>query len=169
MRSTTEQSVDTPVPMQMAVRECFADLVGKELEVGFGAPALLPYANDSAYAGLYVTDRNALGAIAVVDLNLAGALGGALALIPVATVNEGLAQGVLPETVTEGLFEVLNVGASLFNIPNAPHLKLGSMIGPGDKVPLDVLALSNALGRRLDMKMTVTGYGQGNISFIVNR
>lgn len=155
-----------PLPPPKAVKDLFSDLVGKDVEVGPGHAVLVSGTSDT-YIGVYSTDRQQTGAIIVMDLALAGYLGGALGLLPANQIKEAVDRRLLPQLAVDNVAEVYNIAGSIFNVPGARHLRLSTVIGPEEPMPLDVLALANALGRRLDLDVTVTGYGQGTISVVL--
>ena len=63
--------------------------------------------------------------------------------------------------------EILNIMASLFNLEGAPHLRLYATYAPREAMPADVQKWVLAYVQRLDMELTVAGYGSGNISVLV--
>jgi hypothetical protein len=74
---------------------------------------------------------------------------------------------VLSEELAENFTEVVNVMASVFNEhPEAPHLKLYTVHAVGEKLPTDVAASLGYVVRRLDLEVTVQGYGAGRLSSV---
>ncbi|WHP18999.1 hypothetical protein [Cellulomonas sp. ES6] len=63
--------------------------------------------------------------------------------------------------------EILNVTAALFNVGDAPHLKLDAVYAPRDPLPADVAQWVLAYVRRLDLEVEVSGYGRGCASVLV--
>ena len=63
--------------------------------------------------------------------------------------------------------EVLNVAASLFNVDGAPHVRLVEAFAPREILPAEVEKWILARVARLDMEMTVAGYGGGRMSVLV--
>ena len=57
--------------------------------------------------------------------------------------------------------------SAVFNVPNAPHVRLYQMYGPGETVPSDVAQLAAMLGSRMDVAFTIAGYGDGHLSIVV--
>jgi hypothetical protein len=71
--------------------------------------------------------------------------------------------------VRDNLYEVLNIFSALFNKPGTPHLKIQSMYPPGEAPPLDLGVMLKSLGMRLDLEVTVAGYGSGKIAVVLAR
>ena len=67
--------------------------------------------------------------------------------------------------IGENAIEVCNVLASLVNQEGEARLKLYQTFLPGNTPPNDAVARLLALGRRLDLKVDVGGYGSGLLSF----
>jgi hypothetical protein len=116
---------------------------------------------------VYVTDKLATSALAVIDLECAARLGGSLGMIPKPVVEEAIAARELPAPLDDNCYEVLNVLAAVFNVPNAPHVRLYKMYGPNSPIPADIAALGAMAGSRMDVELMIAGYGRGMLSIIV--
>jgi hypothetical protein len=154
----------SPLPTPHAVRTLLEDLVGRKVELT-ESPIL--QLRSTHVLGAYVTDRLTVTALAVLDLGAAARLGGALSVLPAGAVDDAVAAGELPEMMWDSCYEVLNVFASLFNISDASHVRLYEMYGPEKPPPGDLASLSAVLGGRLDVALTVAGYGKGLLSVVV--
>ena len=161
MSVTTEQS---PMPNRHSVRNTIQDLIGRDVDLSDGLP---PESKSTNVVAVYVTDKLATSAVAVVDLECAARLGGSLGMVPRMVVDEAIKARELPTTLEENCYEVLNVMAAVFNLPNAPHVRLYEMYGPNASLPTDVAALAHALGQRLDVVLSIAGYGDVRLSVIV--
>jgi hypothetical protein len=154
------------IPAPKNIKDTFSGIADKPIEVGNGRP--IPVTADSdTYVGIYTNDHLKIGAIMVLDLPLAGWLSAALCVMPPGGVQEAVERRILPATVVEAIPEVFNMSAVIFNHPGGQHLKIYQTVEPGTPPPLDVLALANSLGRRLDMHVTVPGYGDGYLSIVM--
>jgi hypothetical protein len=159
--SIVEQS---PLPSRHAVRTLVEDLVGRGVELADGRP--VPPKSTNVVA-VYVTDKLAVSALAVVDLEGAARLGGALGMIPRGGVDDAIDERELPDLLRENCYEVLNVLSALFNLPGAPHVRLYEMYGPSGSLPPDIAALSGAAGQRMDLSLVIAGYGPVQLSIVV--
>jgi hypothetical protein len=154
-----------PVPHPKQVRDLFLSLTGKDVEVGPAHPVLV--GREPAAVAVYVTDRLATGAVVACDLDLAAYAGGALGLVPVPQLEQARDDGRLSADLADNVHEVLNVLASVFNdSPEAPHLRLHAVHGVGEKLPTDVASMLGFVVRRLDLQVTITGYGGGRLSVV---
>ena len=156
----------TPVPSAKAVRDVLADLLGREVEVSPGEP-VVPTLRRPACVAAYVDDATRLTAVASMDLALTAYVGAALGLVPAASAQQSVDEGQLPASLVENVGEVLTIMASLFNAPEAPHLRLHATTAPGTQPPADVVVTTRALGRRLDLAVEVADYGTGGLSVVL--
>lgn len=160
--STTVES--SPLPGRAAVRSLVEDLVGRSVELSDAEPVPTKPSNVVA---VYVTDQTTMTAVAVVDLAGAARIGGALGLLPKGGVDDAVDEGELSELLRDNCYEVLNVLSATFNVPGAPHVRLYEMYGPNASLPSDVAALAQMLGNRLDVVLTIAGYGDAHLSVVV--
>ena len=66
----------------------------------------------------------------------------------------------------ENFAEVLSIGSTLLNHDGAPHVRLYGSYPPGENPPADIAGLLHGLGRRLDLQVTISGYGTGTLSVV---
>jgi hypothetical protein len=157
----TEQS---PLPSRHAVRSLLEGLTGRDIDFRDGDPIPAKPTNTIA---VFVTDKLATSAIAVVTLEGAARLGGSLGMLPKGGVDDAIDTKDLYSPIKENCYEVLNVLSAVFNVPDAPHVKLYQMYGPGEAVPSDIAQLAATLGSRMDIAFTIAGYGDGHLSLVV--
>jgi hypothetical protein len=160
MSSVVDQS---PLPTRHAVRSLIEGLVGRDVELKDTDPVSNATTN---LVAAYVTDQMAVSAVAVLDLAGAARLGGALGLLPKGGVDDAIAEKSLSGLMRDNAYEVMNVLAAVFNVEGAPHVRLFELYGPDGSVPGDVLALSQVLGSRLDVVLSLAGYGDARLSII---
>jgi hypothetical protein len=154
----------SPLPTRHAVRNSISDLIGRDVDLSDGVP---PPSKSTNIVAVYVTDKLATSALAVCDLECGARIGGALGMVPKIGVDEAIAARELTPTLKDNCYEVLNVLAAVFNVPNAPHVRLYQMYGPGDVLPGDVAALGALTGTRMDVTLQIAGYGSGSLSIVV--
>lgn len=156
----------TPLPPGKAVRDLLLDLLGRNVDVAPGDP-YAPEGGERATLAVYVDDAMRTRAVAVADLPLSAYAGAAIGLIPAGGAEAAIEDRALSTAIEENLYEVLNICAALLNVEGAPHVKLYAMYGPGTVPPVDVSGFARAIGRRLDLQVTVTGYGVGRLSLVL--
>jgi hypothetical protein len=160
-------SAATPLPSALEVREHWEGLVGRDIDVTTGGPMVDPVLNGGALVGVYVDKLLKLSALVLFDLPLAAHLGAAIALVPARTAQTAAEEESLPPALAENAGEILNVTAALFNVGEAPHLKLDQWYAPREALPTDVAPWVLAYVRRLDLEVEVSGYGKGHASVLV--
>jgi len=153
----------SPLPSRHAVRTLIEGLVGRDVEIKDAEPVPPKATNVVA---VYVTDKLAVSALAVVNLECAARLGGALAMLPKPGVDDAITERDLFPTLKDNCYEVLNVLSAVFNVGDAPHVRLYEMYGPSGVIPADISALSAAVGNRMDVQLKIAGYGEGLLSLV---
>jgi len=161
MSTITEQ---TPLPSRHAVRTLIEGLVGRDVEVRDGDVIA---SKPSNVVAAYVTDKLQVAVVIVADIECAARLGGALGMLPRGGVDDAIKELDLSGLLRDNAYEVLNVLSAVFNVGEAPHVRLYEMYGPMGGVPSDVLALSQLFGSRMDLELTIAGYGEGRLSIVI--
>ena len=156
----------TKLPNPKDVRDMLGDLLGRDVTVADGEP-VVPGPKDPVTVAVYVNDSLGTAAAAVTDLKLSAYAGAAIGLVPAGGAEAAIEDRELAPSVKDNLDEILNIISALFNTEGAPHLKLYASHGLGETPPTDISALIRALGNRLDLKVTIAGYGTGSLSIIV--
>ncbi len=152
-------------PESKAVNELFAMLLGKRCKVAKDKP-MGRRPGEAAAIGVYVDDAGELVAAVVCDIALAGAAGTALSMLPPKLAKDCIRTKRLPDNVAENLYEVLNVGASLFNSARTPHVKLLEVVQEPARPSKEVQALLRKPGTRMDLSIAVNGYEPGKIHLL---
>jgi CheY-like chemotaxis protein len=154
--------VVSTLPSSLAVRELLERLLSRDVDAVVCPPPVAA----TAVLGLYVCDRDRMTTVVTLDLPLAAYLGCALALLPPGTAESAIADGELPPDLAENVAEVLNVFAVMLNQSSDTHQRLyASYLGA--TAPADAAAHSKALGNRLDLAISVQGYGSGTLSCVL--
>jgi len=154
----------SPLPSRHAVRVLLEDLTGRSIDLVDGDP---PPAKSTNVVGVYVTDSLKMTAVSVFDLEGAARLAGALGMLPKGGVDDAIDERDLEGMLLDCAHEVLNVLSAVFNVGNAPHVRLYQMYGPRDAVPADVASLAATVGARMDVSLSIGGYGKGLMSIVV--
>jgi hypothetical protein len=160
------EQIATTLPSPKAVRDVLLELLGRDVEVAMGGP-WAPTPKDPGTVAVYTDDRSQLRALVFCDLALSACMGTALALIPASTARECIEAKSLTSAVSENVYEIFNIVASFFNLPERAHLRLYGMHAPGEHPPTDVSARLRGFGNRLDLKVTIAGYGAGRMTVMV--
>ena len=155
----------TALPTAKDVRDLLTGLLGRDVTVAPGAP-VTPTPSRPAAVAVYVDPTSSLTAVCLVDLPLAAWCAGALALLPKGGLEDAVEEGELSDMHLEVLHEVVNVAAALLNAGGVMHSKLDRLIAPGEALPADVAVLTGSTNR-LDLAVTVAGYGPGALSVVL--
>lgn len=153
------------LPNEKDVRDLLAGLLGKQVALQPGDPVHTA-AVDLFTVAVYATNGLKTVAVVAIDLPLSAYLGAGLAMMPAAGAKEAIEAKSLHEDLMENLHEVLNVGASMFNRKDAPHVKLYKVYAPGESLPGDVRGWLSQRGGRLDLAIDVPGYGTGGFTVV---
>lgn len=154
----------TPLPAAKDVKDLFEGLLGKSCDFHEGGTL---DASGKNLVATYVDDTLVMRALVAVDLPLAVYTGAAIGLMPPGAAQDFASEGDLPKAYRENAAEVLNIMASLFNTPGAPHLRLYSTHAPGEALAADVTANLAKRGGRVDYSVDVKGYGKGALAVVL--
>lgn len=156
----------TPVPAPKAVRDLLRDLLDRNVEVGLADP-YAPEPGERHTLAVYVDDALHTAAVAVADLPFSAHAGAAIGLVPPPGAEVAIEERELSPMLAENLHEVLDICASLLNDVGLPHLRLHQVFAPGAAAPADLGTYARVLGRRLDLQVTIAGYGGGRLSLVL--
>ena len=163
---STMDTAATHLPSTKEIKDLLDGLLGREVQLT-PTSLLTPSASSPRSVAVYVDDRLAVRAVAACDLAFSAHAGAALALIPAPTAEEAIEANRLDDSLTENLNELLNVVASLFNVPHAAHVRLHELHPAGPPLPPHVQSRMLTLGRREDLEVSIAGYGSGLFSLII--
>jgi len=158
----------SPLPSAYDVRELLEGLLGRDVGSEVVTAFVDPHKHPGAMVGAYVDDAMGLRALVISDLALTAHAGAAIALMGPRVAEDVLRAELLSPVLYDNASEILNVAASLFNVDGAPHVRLYEAYAPREILPPDVDKWVTAQGvGRLNLDMTVSGYGTGRLSIIV--
>lgn len=171
-RGDGEEEGPTPLPDRKAVRDVLEGLLGRACPIGDGERVTAHLGSVGVTLGEVVTDRGEVAAVVVADRRLAVFAGAALCLVPpgaarAAVVGAGEEDGEVEAEAREAFAEVLNVLCGVFNTGAAQHVRLGKVWVGTEGMPPSVAGAARDLGARDDLRVTVAGYGVGNLSIVL--
>lgn len=152
-------------PTSKDVCDVLGGLLARRVTASPGARVVITF-DEPGMVAVYVDDRLAMFAVALVDIPLAAACGAALGLLPPREVETALVANALRDAMAENMAEIMNVLTAALQGPQVPHLRLHKVYRPEELLPFDVAALASTLGRRVDVELTVAGYGGGQLSIV---
>jgi hypothetical protein len=156
--------VTTDLPTPKALRDLLEELLGRDITVGDGKPAAAADLQKAAVA-IYIDDAKQIVGVCGMDLPLAAWCGAAIGLVPKGGAEDCVQDGELTKMIGENVREVCNIMAALLNSEKSPHVRLEkeSCYLPGEQPPKEAQTRLIALGARLDLVVTVAGYGAGRL------
>ena len=157
--------VHLPQPKQL--RDLLVELLDREVELT-PAPPFAPGPDPPASVAVYVDDSLRISAVVACDLAFSAYAGAAIGLIPIGGAQAAIEDGKLTDTIAENLYEVLNIAASVFNVPGADHLRLHALHPAGPPLDPQVRLQTLTLGRREDLSVDIGGYGVGALSVVLS-
>lgn len=157
----------TPLPAALDLRELLESLLGRQVDGEVVTRPVDPHKHPGAMVGAYVDDQLQLRAVLLADLALTAHAGAAIALMGPRVAEDVISSELLTPVLYDNAAEILNVAASLFNAAGAPHVRLYEAYAPREVLPPDVDKWVLANVARLDMELTIAGYGSGRCSVLV--
>ncbi|MFK8022365.1 MAG: hypothetical protein AB8G26_00265 [Ilumatobacter sp.] len=147
------------MPGIIPVRGMLSDLLGREVSV---RDALhLDLDRDDLFSAILPDDEDNLSALFVCDLPFVCNTGGALSIVPAATVAESIEAGEPSELLAENYYEVANIMTGLLNGPDWTHIRITEVV-PG--VPDEARALADVAIGKTTVEVTIPGYGDGTMT-----
>ena len=119
----------TELPPAKDVRDLLEGLLGRDADFSDGTRVGTA---DVGIVAVYVDDALRMRALVGMDLPMAASAGAAIGLVPAGGAQAAVEDGELYPNLRDNVAEVLNVMAALFNVGDAPHLKLYSTHGAGE-------------------------------------
>ncbi len=158
------------LPVAKAVRDLLIATIGREVTFTVDGEQLTSDVPGGVIVAEYVTDLGRAAALIAVDMSLAAHLGAALALVPPAVSVEAARDGYLSDDLLDNLYEVLNIAASLFNVGDAPHVRLIEALYDTASAPLpgSIDRWLRGFVPRMDAACEVHGYGSGRLSLLLH-
>lgn len=149
-----------PLPQAQELEKLLKGLVqrGVKVQPAEGAPSA-PVA-----MGLYRTDAPVQELVVAFELKLAGSLAASLTLVPVTAVKEGVAKGLLGDSLRENLGEVMNVLARYATQSGRRFSLVKHWCPPGAPDP-EVVKAALASDEIATMQVDVPGYLGGLLAF----
>ncbi len=137
-----------------------ARVLGMLLNKPVTAATAQPLSNPSI-AGTYIDRKGDIGALCLVDVAFAAYAGAALTMIPCDVANDEIRTRRLSSEILENLQEVFNVMVAFFNQGDVPHIRFADMLTTPAEFPADFDNLDHGGARRVDLGVTIEGYGAG--------
>lgn len=153
-----------PTPRDIEVKQMLGMLFG---DVDISEADELPTGNDSGNAAaVFVSDDDQPVTACVCDMKFAAFAGAALTKIPVGGAEDAAESGELTDNMLGNLNEVMNIISRLFMSGSSPHLRLEKTYAKIAEIPESAATMLQGIAGRLDLKVSIPGYGEGHIAFL---
>lgn len=156
--------VHLPQPKQL--KDLLVELLDREITLSPATP-FAPAPDTAASVAVYVDDQLRISALILCDLAFSARAGAAIGLIPAGGAQAAIDDGKITDVIAENLYEVLNIAASMFNVPGADHLRLHALHPAGPPLDPQLRISALTLGRREDLSIDIAGYGAGAVSVVL--
>jgi hypothetical protein len=154
-----------PVPKDREVKQMLGMLYGKGLGVDAGEPVATGAGSNSIVA-IYIDDEGLPVTACCCDIPFAAYSGAALSMIPRGGAEDAANSGDLSEMMRGNLNEIMNICSRLFISDKTPHLRLGALYDGADALPEAARSMLDTAPGRADLRISIPGYGEGNVSFL---
>ncbi|HWH01551.1 MAG TPA: hypothetical protein VNV66_20060 [Pilimelia sp.] len=151
------------LPGMLPIRNLIEDLLGRDVGIELADPIVAADVPKTVIA-LYVDRGQRLAAVLGMDLPLAAYAGAALGLMPAGGAEAAIEDGELSPVLAENVHELCNILSTVLNREEGTHVRLHEVYLPGYPPPPDARSHLLALGRRLDVTLTISRYGAGRLS-----
>ena len=150
------------LPTRENMNHLFTMLFGDETAC---QPAKAPVPLDpGTVIGIYTDVSGAVRRAVACDLSFASSAGAALSLIPLATVNDAVKSGTLPDNILANLHEVMNISVNLFAESYKERLEFSNLVrfeGLADDAKASLQT-----GTKVNFDVKFAQYPTGRVSLI---
>lgn len=108
-------------------------------------------------------DDESIASICVCDISFAALAGAALVLIPPGAAKDAIRSGKCPPDLLENLAEIFSICRQCFQEPGH-HIAPPRIYTDPQQVPPPVTAAISPTKPRIDLEITIAGYGTGRLS-----
>ena len=154
------------LPNNKQLRDVLEGMVGRDVRLDASQKHLGPTDIVGGFVATFVDDGQRLSALLGWSVEAAAYVGSCLGVVPAKMAKEMVKDKFLRSDVIENVSEVSNVIASVLNTPNTPHLRMGKTYYPAPSAPTDLLTYLYQHAGRIDVDVTVSGYGTGKIALV---
>ncbi|WP_248580347.1 hypothetical protein [Nocardioides sp. InS609-2] len=156
--------MDFGLPTPRALVTTLTDLLDRDVTLT-PAPPFIPGPFRPATLGVYVDDSLQVVAVGVLDIALSAYASASLVMLPRKAAWEAVSSHTLTTPLRDQLHVVLTTLGELLTIPGE-RIHLYAVHAAGDRPPEFVLHKTWVLERRLDVRITVPGYGSGLLALV---
>jgi hypothetical protein len=153
------------LPSRKDVRDLLQERTGCEVTLSSGV-VYAPSQHERATFGLYVDQQLRTRALVAFDLALATCVASATGMLTPGRAAAERSGGVMTAATGSRMEHLLSDLAALWEPLVGDEVRLYATYLPGSDVPADVPGYAHVLGRRMDLRVSVSGYGHGRLSVV---
>lgn len=158
----------TPLLEPAAVADLLTMLLGRETTADTATRRVQPFQHPGATVATYIDDDDRLRAVIAMDLALTAFTGAAIAVMGPRVAEDAIRTTLVNQALYDNAYEVLNVTASLFNVEDAPHVRLADVYAPREFPPEPVATIVQAADTpNVTIEVDIAGYGGGRLTVLV--
>lgn len=146
------------------IEHLLSGLLGRKVTATKSAPMNLKL-KAPRVCGVYRDKETPITCLCVFDLPLSVYAAGAMLSFPGCTINDSLRAGKIDEVLIDTVNEILNICAQLFN--DYSHQVFQRLYTESDRLPDDATSVLATPAGRLDLTVSVTGYGSGQMALLI--
>ncbi len=165
-------AVPARLPDLHFIAKHFQDLLGRRVSGVLASQRLKTGSTDRWFAAWYELEDHRIVGLVLLDLPLACHMATSFSLVPAAQSLAMVKAGALDTGSTENVFECLNVSSRFFHRAlEVPVMIVGVAAHPArpgtPTLPPDARAILTKPSQRLDLTLTVDGYGSGQVAVLL--
>ena len=153
---------DPPPADPQVICRLLSDILGRNVTSKKVAP--YPFVSPTRLVAAYMAE-SVVVSICVFDVAFAAHSGAALALMPVGIAAESVKAGKCASGLLENFAEILNICRQAFQ-RQASYVDPPQLYGTPKEVPQPIAAVLSKPKSRVDMDVTIPGYGTGRFSVV---
>jgi len=154
------------LPPNKDIRDLLEGMLGRDVALEPSATTLSSSDTVGSLVATYCDDDGRTRAVLGWSVEAGAQVGAAIGLIPAPLAKEMAAEQFLRLDIADNLAEVSNVMAALFDLPGNPHVRMKDRYCPAASAPPELTSFLYSNPDRVDLDITVKGYGSGKFALV---
>jgi len=154
------------LPPTKNLKDLLEGMLGRDVDLDPSAKPLDSIDTVGSLIATYRDDDFGLRALLGWSLPAGAHVGTSIGLLPAPLAKDMVADRALRADVVDNLAEVSNVMAALFDLPGNPHVRMVERFHPAATAPAELAAVLYRHADRIDLDVSVKGYGAGKLALV---
>ncbi|HEX2902117.1 MAG TPA: hypothetical protein VHO01_01560 [Jatrophihabitans sp.] len=154
------------LPSNKDIKDLLEGMLGRDVSLEPAATTLSSTDTIGSLIATYCDDDSRTRAVLGWSIDAGAHVGAAIGLVPAPLAKEMAAEQFLRLDIADNLAEVSNVMAALFDKPGNPHVRMQDRYCPAASAPAELSSFLYTNADRLDLDITVKGYGSGKLALV---